>query len=72
MSSTKWFVKKRGSYLPSAWQGWLTYIPFITYLVVSAIVIHRHTSSLSLLVISLVPQWVVAAVALTWVAQQKS
>ncbi len=73
MSQTnKWFIKKRGSYLPSSWQGWLTYVPFIAYLITSYIVIERHTSSISLIVYSLVPQWVAATVVLTWIAQHTS
>jgi hypothetical protein len=68
----KWFIKKRGSYLPSSWQGWLTYIPFIGYLVASYIVVNRNTSSISNVAFSLVPQWVVATVIMTWIAQRKS
>jgi hypothetical protein len=28
-----WFVKLRGSYLPCSWQGWLTYIPYISLVI---------------------------------------
>lgn len=28
-----WFVKLRGSYIPCSWQGWLTYIPYVTLVV---------------------------------------
>ena len=29
----KWFIKVRGSYLPNNGKGWLTYIPYLAYLV---------------------------------------
>jgi hypothetical protein len=67
-----WFVKTRGSYLPCSWQGWLTYIPFIAYLITSALVVRRQFSSIVSDIYYILPQWVVAAVILTWVAQRKS
>jgi hypothetical protein len=70
--SKKWFIKKRGSYLPRAWQGWLLYIPFIGYLISTFILFNRQSNSVSAVLYGIVPQWVAATVILTWIAQQKS
>ncbi|HSW80110.1 MAG TPA: hypothetical protein VLG47_05025 [Candidatus Saccharimonadales bacterium] len=67
-----WFIKIRGSYLPNSWQGWLTYIPFVGYLVLSFSAIFQLTDSLLVMVYLLVPAWVGAAVVMTWIAQRKS
>lgn len=67
-----WFVKKRGSYLPCSWQGWLTYIPFVAYLITSLLVVRHQFSSVITDIYYTLPQWVMAAVILTWVAQRKS
>lgn len=73
MSKKKpWFIKKRGSYLPCSWQGWLTYIPFAGYLIGSFFVANHRVDSISDLLYVLVPQWVAAAVILTWVAERTS
>lgn len=67
-----WFIKVRGSYLPVSWQGWLTYIPFLIFLltVLVAAVRNQHSASDALYVIF--PQWVAAAVVMTWIAARKS
>lgn len=70
--SKVWFKKKRGSYLPVSWQGWLTYIPFIAYLVSTVIAVNRNTHSASDFLYGIVPQWVAVAVIMTWVAKLKS
>ncbi len=70
--SKKWFIKVRGSYLPNAWQGWLTYIPFVGYLVATLIYINNHHEDLAASVFFLLTQWIVAAVVMTWVAQRTS
>lgn len=67
-----WFIKIRGSYLPQSWQGWLTYIPFVAYLVLSFGAVFRLTDSLLVMVYLLVPAWVAAGVIMTWIAQRKS
>lgn len=36
-----WFVYVRGSYLPSSWQGWLTYVPFVLLLLLPLKTIHN-------------------------------
>ncbi len=67
-----WFVPLRGSYLPYSWQGWLTYIPFTAYLVYTLIVAFAYTGNNLKAVLWIVPNWVAAAVVMTWIAKQKS
>ncbi len=67
-----WFVPLRGSYLPMSWQGWLTYIPFTFYLAYSWAVAFAYTGSNVKAVLWIVPNWVAAAIVMTWVAKTKS
>ena len=67
-----WFVRIRGSYLPASWQGWLTYLPFTAYLVYSLIVAFDYTGNTLKAVLWIVPNWVAAAVVMTWVAKTTS
>lgn len=67
-----WFTKVRGSYLPANILGWLTYIPFIGYLVFSFIVSVDKTSSLLMAFLLIVPNWVAAGVVLTYIANRMS
>ncbi len=67
-----WFYKVRGSYLPATWQGWLLYVPFITFLVGVAVYAFRTELSFAQVFFSVFPAWVAAAVVLTWIASNKS
>jgi hypothetical protein len=67
-----WFVAVRGSYLPVSWQGWLTYLPFVAYLVFSVITAVDYTGSNVKAVLWIVPNWVAATVVMTWVAKVTS
>jgi hypothetical protein len=67
-----WFVRIRGSYLPASPAGWWLYVPFVTYLVFSAVVAINGTSSNTLAVLYIVPNWVAAAAVMTYVAALKS
>jgi hypothetical protein len=67
-----WFVKVRGSYLPASWQGWLTYIPFIGFLIASYLLATNDTHTISSALLGVFPAWVAAAVVMTWLASQKS
>lgn len=71
-SKNAWFIYVRGSYLPNSWQGWLTYIPYSAYVV--GILVYALSSNADLLhaVPVIVPNWIVALVVMTWVAQHKS
>ncbi len=68
----KWFKKVRGSYLPKSWQGWLLYVPFVTYLVTVFIAVDRNSNSVSDTLYGIFPQWVAAGVVMTWIANKKS
>ncbi len=67
-----WFIKVRGSYLPNSWQGWLTYIPFTGFLLTVLVAALRHEHSVSDVFYAIFPQWVAAAVVMTWLAMHKS
>jgi len=67
-----WFVPLRGSYLPVTWQGWLLYIPFVSYAIISLLFVINRSSSLLEIVINLLPYWLSVLVAMTWIAKQKS
>ena len=67
-----WFIPLRGSYLPFSWQGWLTYVPFVAYLVYTVIVAFDYTGNNFKAVLWIVPNFVAAAVIMTWLAKQKS
>ncbi|MEO6513339.1 MAG: hypothetical protein ABIR37_01480 [Candidatus Saccharimonadales bacterium] len=67
-----WFVAVRGSYLPVSWQGWLTYVPYIAYLIFSMQVAKDITSSAATAVLIIVPNWVAATIVMTWLAKRTS
>ena len=67
-----WFIAVRGSYLPCSWQGWLTYLPLAAYLLYSWVVAFAYTGNNLKAVLWIIPNWVAAAVILTWLAKQKS
>jgi hypothetical protein len=68
----KWFVPLRGSYLPASRAGWLTYIPFVGYLVCALLAGLHETSSYVAAALFVVPNWVAAAVVMTYVAARHS
>ena len=67
-----WFVKVRGSYLPASWQGWLTYVPFVVFLLTVFTAAMRTQHSASDAFYMIFPQWIAAAVVMTWIAAKKS
>jgi len=67
-----WFIKVRGSYLPYSWQGWLTYIPFVGFLLFVWLYAMNGDYTASERLFIIFPQWVAAAVVMTWLASQKS
>lgn len=70
--TTPWFVKVRGSYLPSSWQGWLTYIPFVAYLVFVLVDVTRDDLSAKQAFYVAFPQFVCVGIIMTWVAARTS
>jgi hypothetical protein len=67
-----WFIHVRGSYLPVSWQGWLTYLPYIMFLVVTPFVYYQFTNSVLATVYAVVPIWLAAVIFMSWLAAQKS
>ncbi len=67
-----WFVAVRGSYLPVSWQGWLSYLPFIFYLVFAVEAAKVATDSVTTALLIILPNWVAATVVMTWVARRTS
>lgn len=67
-----WFVRLRGSYLPVSWQGWLTYVPFIAYLVFAQLYGRGETNSVAQAILFIVPNYVAAAAVMTYIARLKS
>ena len=67
-----WFISIRGSYLPANFKGWLMYIPYLSYLIFTLIVGIKYTSSILLAILVIVPNWVVAAIIMTFIAARKS
>lgn len=67
-----WFVRLRGSYLPVTWQGALTYVPFVAYLSYSMTQVSPADHSILDGLMTIFPQWVAAAVVMTWIANRKS
>lgn len=67
-----WFKEIRWSYLPCSWQGWLLYIPFIAWLIMTFVAVDRGSHSVSDTLIGIVPFWVSAAVILHWIASHTS
>jgi hypothetical protein len=71
-NSKKWFKKVRSSYIPISWQGWLSYLPYVAFLVLTYLYIMYSFgySVMSLLII--IPNWVAAVAVMSWVASKKS
>lgn len=71
-NSPKWFVKVRGSYLPNSWQGWLTYIPFVAYLVSVMMSVSDQDLSWFNKFMMIFVQFIAAAIVMTWIASKHS
>lgn len=68
----KWFKPVRNSYLPNNTAGWLTYIPFCAYLVFALWAGWHYTQTTVKAVLYILPNWVAAAVIMTWIAKRTS
>ncbi len=82
-----WFVKVRGSYLPASGKGWLTYIPYIFFIIVGFGAVFNSllscfttyscgggtiTTILLYDIIILIPYYVALIVIMHWIAKRKS
>lgn len=72
LKSGAWFIPVRGSYLPASTAGWLTYIPFVAYLIFTLVIGIHDTSSVFIAIMFIVPNWVAAAIVMTYIAARKS
>lgn len=71
-NSNKWFKKVRGSYVPISWQGWLSYAPYLAYLIfVYAYVMYAFGYTL-MSVFIIIPNWVAAVAAMSWFASKRA
>lgn len=68
----KWFIKVRSSYLPNSRAGWLTYIPFLAFLLIVPLIAFANTDNIPLAILITIPNWVAAAIVMTYVASNKS
>jgi hypothetical protein len=69
---SKWFKKIRGSYIPCSTAGWVTYIPFVAYLLAVPYIAVVNTDNLLIAGLLTIPNWVAATVVMTYIATQKS
>ncbi len=68
----KWFIKVRGSYLPSTSQGWLLYIPYLSFLAFSFILAYELVIPVVVSIYLIVVQWAFAYYFMTSVARKHS
>ncbi len=71
-NKNNWFIRVRGSYLPNNYLGWLTYVPYLAYLLFSLWAGYKYTNSLSMAVLYIVPNFVAAGVIMSYIASKKS
>lgn len=67
-----WFVPVRWSYLPASWQGWLLYIPYLLYLIITFALVFYKNDSFGSSLLGIIPYWVAGAVVMHWIATHKS
>lgn len=82
-----WFVEVRGSYIPASRKGWLTYIPYIFFIIVGFGAVFNSLLScfttyncggstvITILlydIMILIPYYVALIVIMHWIAKRKS
>lgn len=70
--NNKWFVKVRGSYIPNNSYGWLTYIPYLAFVVAVPLYVFSHVDNRWLGLLIIIPNYVAAGVVMTWLAAHES
>ena len=68
----KWFKPVRGSYLPNNWKGWLTYLPFVAYLVFAVFFAWQYSDNNAQALLLIAPNWIAATAVMTWLAKRTS
>lgn len=72
VAKDRWFVKKRGSYMANSWEGLFLYTVYLAFLVLSLVYNARQITDWVAILLATTIEWLLAAIAITWVAQQKS
>ena len=67
-----WFKQIRGSFIPVSWQGALTYIPMIAFLVAVMVYSLQSAKSVFYGLFVMFPYFVCTAVVMHWLAKLKS
>lgn len=67
-----WFKPVRNSYLPNKWEGWVIYLVFIYYLLVSAYSIYHLKLQLMYSISQIAIQWIAGGIIMTWIAKRLS
>lgn len=68
----QWFYKIRGSYLPKTWQGGLIYLVYLIYLIWVLVFVMTNHYKVGEAVFFVVPNWIAACAAASWVAARFS
>lgn len=67
-----WFVRVRGSYIPCSLAGWLTYIPYVAYILGVWWYATNQQWDFLLGLFVIAPNWIAALVVMTYIASRKS
>jgi hypothetical protein len=67
-----WFTKVRGSYLPCSWQGWLLYVPYVAFLLLTLYEATQGGRTSLGMAYFLFPQYISAVVVMNWLAERFS
>lgn len=67
-----WFKPLRGSYIATNYKGALSYLPYIAYLIASAIVPLKYLKPWPLALFMVIPNWLVATSIMTAFAKHRS
>lgn len=66
-----WFKSVRKSYIPITWQGWLSYVPYVSALSGATYWVLHVEKSFGTALILLFPFYVAVAVVMQWFASTK-
>lgn len=66
-----WFVATRWSYIPISPQGWALYLPYIAYLIL-VMVVASYAQTVAEAILIIIPGFVAGAIAMQWIASNKS
>jgi hypothetical protein len=67
-----WFRQIRGSYIPNSRNGWLTYIPYGLYLIITGVVSFLGTTTVLSIVVRIAVLWIIGSCIMTVFASRRS